>query len=106
MRLWVMGDFGEGTAGALAVRDAYYGYTGATHTDLWLMLGDNAMPRGTDHEYQIRLFDVYDEIRRVNRAESVYAPWEAGDLAIVDNMLCLHGRNHYTGERKILITLS
>ena len=50
--------------------------------------------------------DIYDEIRRVNRAESVYAPWQTGDLAIVDNMLCMHGRNHFTGPREILITMS
>ena len=50
--------------------------------------------------------DVYEEIRRVNRAESVYAPWEAGDLAVVDNMMCMHGRNHFTGPRKILITMA
>jgi alpha-ketoglutarate-dependent taurine dioxygenase len=49
--------------------------------------------------------EIYDEIRRVNRAESVYAPWESGDLMIVDNMLCMHGRNHYTGSRKILVTM-
>jgi alpha-ketoglutarate-dependent taurine dioxygenase len=50
--------------------------------------------------------DIYDEIRRVNRSESVYAPWESGDLMIVDNMLCMHGRNHFTGSREILITMS
>jgi alpha-ketoglutarate-dependent taurine dioxygenase len=50
--------------------------------------------------------DVYDEIRRVNREESVYAPWERGDLAVVDNMLMLHGRNSFTGERRVLIALA
>jgi hypothetical protein len=64
IRLWVMGDFGEGTVNALAVRDAYYNYTGSTHTDLWLMLGDNAMPDGSQEAYQTKVFDVYDQILR------------------------------------------
>lgn len=50
--------------------------------------------------------EVYDEIRRVNREQSVYAPWQRGDLMIVDNMLMMHGRNWYTGSRRILISLS
>src|SRR5262245_60902475 len=41
-RIWVLGDPGTGTASQTSVRDAYLTFTGATHTDLWLMLGDNA----------------------------------------------------------------
>jgi hypothetical protein len=63
-RVWAMGDFGEANPGAFAVRDAYYNYTVGTHTDMWLMLGDNAMPAGTDEEYQTKVFDVYDEMLR------------------------------------------
>jgi PKD repeat protein len=63
-RIWVIGDAGEGTPSALAVRDAYYAYTGATHTDLWLMLGDNAMPWGTDLQYQTKVFEVYHDMLR------------------------------------------
>lgn len=50
--------------------------------------------------------DVYEEIRRVNKEQSVYAPWHKGDLLIVDNMLLMHGRNWYAGPRRILISLS
>jgi len=63
-RVWILGDSGTGNANAEAVRDAYYAYTGATHTDLWLMLGDNAYPSGTDSEYQSKLFDIYPEMLR------------------------------------------
>ena len=59
LRLWAMGDFGTGNANAAAVRDAYFAFTAGTHTDMWLMLGDNAYSTGTDAEYQSAVFDVY-----------------------------------------------
>ena len=31
--------------------------------------------------------------------------WEDGDLAIIDNFLCMHGRRSYTGTRKVLASL-
>ena len=51
-------------ADAQAVRDAYYAFSGDTHVDLWLMLGDNAYNNGTDPEYQERLFDIYPSMLR------------------------------------------
>jgi phosphodiesterase/alkaline phosphatase D-like protein len=41
-RIWVLGDSGTANAEAAAVRDAYFTATGSRHTDIWLMLGDNA----------------------------------------------------------------
>ncbi len=46
------------------MRDAYLGFTGSVRTDLWLMLGDNAYPSGTDAEYQAAVFDVYPDVLR------------------------------------------
>ncbi|MDH3626056.1 MAG: metallophosphoesterase [Acidobacteriota bacterium] len=63
-RMWILGDSGEGSTEAAEVRDAYYAYTGTTHTDLWLMLGDNAYPNGTDQEYQDKLFDWFPQMLR------------------------------------------
>ena len=63
-RVWVLGDSGTGDANAMAVRDAYETWTGSTHTDLWLMLGDNAYNDGTDAEYQTKLFDIFPEMLR------------------------------------------
>ncbi len=63
-RIWVLGDSGVDSQGQKDVRDAYYAYTGSIHTDLWLMLGDNAYPSGTDLQYQATLFDVYPEMLR------------------------------------------
>ncbi len=55
-RVWVLGDAGTNNSSQKAVRDAYYAFTGTRHTDLWLMLGDNAYTDGTDAEYQNAVF--------------------------------------------------
>ncbi len=55
-RLWVIGDAGTNTGSQKAVRDAYISFTGTRHTDIWLMLGDNAYSDGTDAEYQAAVF--------------------------------------------------
>ena len=58
-RIWVLGDSGTADANAQAVRNAYLGFTGSIHTNLLLMLGDNAYETGTDSEYQVAVFDMY-----------------------------------------------
>lgn len=64
MRLWVLGDSGTADSNAMAVRDAYFNATGSRHTDLWLMLGDNAYQSGTDSEYQTAVFNIYPTMLR------------------------------------------
>lgn len=63
-RIWVLGDSGTANASAAAVRNAYYAFTGSRHTDLWLMLGDNAYTDGTDSEYQAAVFNMYPTMLR------------------------------------------
>ena len=63
-RVWALGDSGTANSNAAAVRNAYYAFTGGTHTDLWLMLGDNAYSDGTDSEYQAAVFNMYPEMLR------------------------------------------
>jgi hypothetical protein len=58
----VIGDSGTANNDARAVRDAYLGFTGTRHTDLWLMLGDNAYNIGTDAEYQAAVFDKHTDL--------------------------------------------
>ncbi|MEK6323685.1 MAG: fibronectin type III domain-containing protein [Acidobacteriota bacterium] len=62
--IWVLGDSGTANANAQAVRDAYLNFTGATRTNLWLMLGDNAYNNGTDSEYQAAVFNMYPTVLR------------------------------------------
>jgi acid phosphatase type 7 len=63
-RVWVLGDAGTKDANQRAVRDAYLAFTGTRHTDLWLMLGDNAYTDGTDAEYQAAVYDMYPAMLR------------------------------------------
>lgn len=64
IRVWVVGDAGRGNDIAALVRDGYLAFTGTRHTDLWLMLGDNAYEAGTLDEYQRGVFDAYPEVLR------------------------------------------
>jgi hypothetical protein len=63
-RIWVLGDPGTANSSQTAVRDAYYTFTGTRHTDLWLMLGDNAYADGTDAQYQSAVFNMYTAMLR------------------------------------------
>jgi hypothetical protein len=83
-RIWVLGDSGEADANAEAVRDAYTTWTGATPTDVWLMLGDNAYDDGTASQYQAAVFDRYPELLRTtavwpargNHDKSLFTFWD------------------------------
>ncbi|MHC4429227.1 MAG: purple acid phosphatase family protein, partial [Planctomycetota bacterium] len=61
-RIWVLGD--SGGIGVVPVRDAYEAVTGSQHTDLWLLLGDNAYTSGTDQQYQAFLFELLSDMLR------------------------------------------
>ena len=63
VRIWALGDSGTANASAAAVRNAYLALDDV-HTDVWLMLGDNAYPDGTDSQYQAAVFDMYPQFLR------------------------------------------
>jgi len=65
-RIWVIGDTGHPDQNQANVRDAYYDYTGAVRTDLWIHLGDIAYHDGTDEEFQDALFDRYGDMLRTS----------------------------------------
>lgn len=48
---------------------------------------------------------VLNEILEIYKASSVSFSWQAGDILMLDNMLTAHGRNPYTGERRIVVTM-
>lgn len=60
-RIWAIGDFGKGNEGQRQVRNSYINYTDSdsTATDVWLWLGDNAYPDGSDTDYQEKVFNSY-----------------------------------------------
>jgi len=49
---------------------------------------------------------VLDEIRAVYDECAVTFPWERGDVLLVDNFLVVHGREPYSGPRKVLVAMA
>jgi alpha-ketoglutarate-dependent taurine dioxygenase len=50
--------------------------------------------------------EVLDLIRAAYRAHQLSWPWRAGDLLLLDNMLVAHGREAFTGPRRILVGMA
>jgi len=63
-RIWVLGDAGTSNGNQMAVRDAFYNFTGARTPNLVLQLGDNAYNSGLDSEYQTAMFNMYPTMLR------------------------------------------
>lgn len=59
VRIWALGDFGNGSSGQQAVLNSYVNYLGTNKNDVWVWLGDNAYNYGTDAEYQSYVFNIY-----------------------------------------------
>ncbi len=59
VRIWALGDCGQPGLVASNVRNSYYTYAAGTHTDLMLLLGDNAYNSGTDEQYQAAIFNMH-----------------------------------------------
>jgi alpha-ketoglutarate-dependent taurine dioxygenase len=49
---------------------------------------------------------VVEEILNAYRREAVAIPWEKGDVMLVDNMLVAHGREPFTGTRRVLVGMT
>ncbi len=59
VRIWALGDFGDGSVSQKAVMESITKYTRDRRPDAWIWLGDNAYNNGKDEEYQKNVFDVY-----------------------------------------------
>lgn len=81
LRIWAIGDAGRGNELAAQVRDGYLKFTGTRHTDLWLMLGDNAYESGTFDEYQRGVFDIYPQLLRCSSLFPAIGNHDAGSAS-------------------------
>jgi hypothetical protein len=50
--------------------------------------------------------EIVKEINNAYSAEKIANPWLEGDLMILDNITVAHGREPYSGDRKILVGMS
>lgn len=70
IRMWALGDAGDGSPNQRAVRDAYLKTIRGDNrqTDIVMFLGDNAYAIGTDEEYQNNFFNIYQDAFLRNNA--------------------------------------
>lgn len=80
-RIWILGDSGTANNNARAVRDAYYAFMDTTHTNLWVMLGDNAYSSGTDPQYQAAVFDMYPTMLSKSMLWPAFGNHDAGSAS-------------------------
>ncbi|MDH6578184.1 TauD/TfdA family dioxygenase [Kitasatospora sp. MAP5-34] len=50
--------------------------------------------------------DVIAQVNDIVDREAVQFDWAEGDVLVVDNMICGHGRRPYTGDRRILLKIA
>ena len=50
--------------------------------------------------------EVLDQLREAYRQETVAVPWQRGDVLMLDNMLCAHGREPFTGPRQVVVGMA
>jgi alpha-ketoglutarate-dependent taurine dioxygenase len=48
---------------------------------------------------------VLDELRSAYNQEKIIFQWQKGDVLLLDNMLVAHGRNPFSGPRRILVSM-
>lgn len=49
---------------------------------------------------------VLEEIHKIYEQEKVIFAWQEGDILLLDNMLAAHGRQPFTGARKVLVGMA
>ncbi len=71
------------------------------------VLGEENLPRNVYFGDGSPIADAQlDTIRAVYRDTAVAFPWQAGDVLMLDNYLVAHGRNPFTGDRKVIVAMA
>jgi alpha-ketoglutarate-dependent taurine dioxygenase len=50
--------------------------------------------------------DDLQHIRSISRQCEIKFPWQRGDIMVIDNVLCMHGRKPFTGQRQVLVAMA
>jgi len=50
--------------------------------------------------------EVMEHLRQAYQAETLSFPWKKGDILMLDNMLTAHGRESFTGARKVVVGMA
>ena len=50
--------------------------------------------------------EALDRIRQIYADCAVHVPWETGDVLMIDNLLVTHGREPFTGARRVLVSMA
>jgi alpha-ketoglutarate-dependent taurine dioxygenase len=71
------------------------------------LFGEDGLPSNTYYGDGGRIpDDVVAHLRDCYRAASVRFDWQHDDVLVVDNMLAAHGRERYTGARRIAVAMA
>ncbi len=69
-------------------------------------MGEQALPTDAFFENGDPIdASLLDTVRRTSWAEASFFPWSGGDVLFLDNYLAAHGRNSFSGERRVLVAM-
>jgi len=78
----------------------------ATYESIRSLFREEDYPRNVCYGDGTSIEDsVVSEIRDLYQQTSVTFTWQEGDILMLDNMLTAHGRNPYSGPRKIVVAM-
>jgi len=70
-------------------------------------LGEENIPRNASYGNGEPIeSNVLDHIREIYAQQMIKFKWHRGDIMILDNILMAHGREPYTGERKVAVAMA
>jgi alpha-ketoglutarate-dependent taurine dioxygenase len=79
----------------------------ATRKSLQEEFEDDELPRNAFYGDGSPIEDsILAEIREIYQRHSVAFTWRAGDIMLVDNFLASHGREPFSGPRKVLVAMA